>query len=159
MWSSGSTNQNLQWFVTPIATDVRLEAEDFDGMFGIQTEASTESGDNVGYINNGDWLLFEDVNLSGITNMDARVATRFAGGTLEVRVGSVTGNLIGSINVTTTGGHQNWTTLNTSISNVSGVQDVYLVFRGGNGFLFNVCLLYTSPSPRDKRQSRMPSSA
>ena len=25
--------------------------------------------------------------------------------------------------------------------------------------LFNLCLLYTSPSPRDKRQSRMPSSA
>ena len=24
---------------------------------------------------------------------------------------------------------------------------------------FNYCLLYTSPSPRDKRQSRMPSSA
>ena len=24
---------------------------------------------------------------------------------------------------------------------------------------FGVCLLYTSPSPRDKRQSRMPSSA
>ena len=31
--------------------------------------------------------------------------------------------------------------------------DVY--FSGGN----NTCLLYTSPSPRDKRQSRMPSSA
>ena len=25
--------------------------------------------------------------------------------------------------------------------------------------LFSFCLLYTSPSPRDKRQSRMPSSA
>ena len=25
--------------------------------------------------------------------------------------------------------------------------------------IFNGCLLYTSPSPRDKRQSRMPSSA
>ena len=25
--------------------------------------------------------------------------------------------------------------------------------------LYNYCLLYTSPSPRDKRQSRMPSSA
>ena len=25
--------------------------------------------------------------------------------------------------------------------------------------LFSTCLLYTSPSPRDKRQSRMPSSA
>ena len=28
--------------------------------------------------------------------------------------------------------------------------------RGGE---YNICLLYTSPSPRDKRQSRMPSSA
>ena len=25
--------------------------------------------------------------------------------------------------------------------------------------MYNICLLYTSPSPRDKRQSRMPSSA
>ena len=25
--------------------------------------------------------------------------------------------------------------------------------------VFHACLLYTSPSPRDKRQSRMPSSA
>ena len=25
--------------------------------------------------------------------------------------------------------------------------------------IYNTCLLYTSPSPRDKRQSRMPSSA
>ena len=27
------------------------------------------------------------------------------------------------------------------------------------GLTINLCLLYTSPSPRDKRQSRMPSSA
>ena len=27
------------------------------------------------------------------------------------------------------------------------------------GFFYGTCLLYTSPSPRDKRQSRMPSSA
>ena len=29
----------------------------------------------------------------------------------------------------------------------------------GPDVVFNACLLYTSPSPRDKRQSRMPSSA
>ena len=28
-----------------------------------------------------------------------------------------------------------------------------------NSYYCNICLLYTSPSPRDKRQSRMPSSA
>ena len=32
--------------------------------------------------------------------------------------------------------------------------------RGVKGFVtFNTCLLYTSPSPRDQRGSRMPSSA
>ena len=31
--------------------------------------------------------------------------------------------------------------------------------RGACGCEANTCLLYTSPSPRDKRQSRMPSSA
>ena len=43
-------------------------------------------------------------------------------------------------------------------------QDLWLVGAGGlivqlkkNGL--RICLLYTSPSPRDKRQSRMPSSA
>ena len=29
----------------------------------------------------------------------------------------------------------------------------------GSRAKFKICLLYTSPSPRDKRQSRMPSSA
>ena len=40
-------------------------------------------------------------------------------------------------------------------------EKVGVVGRSGAGksTLVNLCLLYTSPSPRDKRQSRMPSSA
>ena len=34
-----------------------------------------------------------------------------------------------------------------------------IIFSGGIVGLIMICLLYTSPSPRDKRQSRMPSSA
>ena len=34
-----------------------------------------------------------------------------------------------------------------------------LLEAGGDLTQFEGCLLYTSPSPRDKRQSRMPSSA
>ena len=33
------------------------------------------------------------------------------------------------------------------------------LISSNNNKLENICLLYTSPSPRDKRQSRMPSSA
>ena len=38
---------------------------------------------------------------------------------------------------------------------LGGEKNDTLLFLNGNGS----CLLYTSPSPRDKRQSRMPSSA
>ena len=35
----------------------------------------------------------------------------------------------------------------------------HLIFKSWIYALHSSCLLYTSPSPRDKRQSRMPSSA
>ena len=38
----------------------------------------------------------------------------------------------------------------------STIQEAYLA---GNGMLSKYCLLYTSPSPRDRQKSRMPSSA
>ena len=41
---------------------------------------------------------------------------------------------------------------------LSYLADNALTFAGGSA-LSDACLLYTSPSPRDKRQSRMPSSA
>ena len=39
---------------------------------------------------------------------------------------------------------------------VSSISTIFIIILGIN---LNPCLLYTSPSPRDKRQSRMPSSA
>ena len=47
------------------------------------------------------------------------------------------------------------------ILNVVLVRDLEFFGRPANGFakLVGVCLLYTSPSPRDQRGSRMPSSA
>ena len=39
------------------------------------------------------------------------------------------------------------------------VEDVFSITGRGTVVTGRICLLYTSPSPRDKRQSRMPSSA
>ena len=39
------------------------------------------------------------------------------------------------------------------------VEDIILVDIKATGFLYGICLLYTSPSPRDYAASRMPSSA
>ena len=42
---------------------------------------------------------------------------------------------------------------------IAGATWDYVVGEGGTAPQYSTCLLYTSPSPRDKRQSRMPSSA
>ncbi len=120
------------------ATFYRIEAEDYDAMSGIKTEVSTESGENVGWIDNGDWLRFDDIDLTGAQSVDLRIACNFIGGIIEIRAGSTTGTLLGSTSVSNTGGNQKWITLSASISNISGVQDVYLVFKGGSGALFNI---------------------
>ena len=39
------------------------------------------------------------------------------------------------------------------------LQQAFSEFGAVNSAKVMICLLYTSPSPRDKRQSRMPSSA
>ena len=41
------------------------------------------------------------------------------------------------------------------------IEDIYAIARGGTAYDVNlyICLLYTSPSPRDRTRSRMPSSA
>ena len=44
-------------------------------------------------------------------------------------------------------------------SNISGLPTWYIVRLSDKGYQAPGCLLYTSPSPRDQRGSRMPSSA
>ena len=41
----------------------------------------------------------------------------------------------------------------------AAIAGVLAVFRSRIDILINVCLLYTSPSPRDRQKARMPSSA
>ena len=47
----------------------------------------------------------------------------------------------------------------TGILSGAGLNHAFHVGYGKYGIACKGCLLYTSPSPRDKRQSRMPSSA
>ena len=40
-----------------------------------------------------------------------------------------------------------------------GIRDAWSEFQRAGAEVFGICLLYTSPSPRDRQKSRMPSSA
>ena len=45
---------------------------------------------------------------------------------------------MGTCAVTSTGGWQTWVTQSCSVSGATGIHNVYLVFTGGSGYLFNV---------------------
>ena len=117
----------------------RIEGEDYDAMSGIRTQACSEGTDNVGWINDGDWLRFDDLNFgSGAASCDIRVASATNGGDIELRLDSTGGTLIGTCDVNNTGGWQSWVTESCNVNNASGTHDLYMVFRGGNDYLLNV---------------------
>ncbi|MBN1132043.1 MAG: glycoside hydrolase family 3 C-terminal domain-containing protein [Bacteroidales bacterium] len=133
----------------------KVEAEYYDVMSGIQTETCAEGGLNVGYIENGDYMAYNDLSFDpGMDELDIRVASATAGGNIEVRLDGVNGELITTIAVSGTGGWQNWVTLTADVSGLSGTHDLYLVFTGGSGYLLNVnwFRFYDSTLPVDREK-------
>lgn len=123
-------------FVIP---KTRIESEDFSAQSGIRTESCVEGGSNIGYIENGDYVAYANVDFgAGKSKLDVRVATKNAGGTVQVMLDGLNGTSLGSVNVTATGDWQTWTTLTSDIPVTSGIHTVYLKFTGSTGYLFNM---------------------
>lgn len=110
-----------------------IEAEGFNAMLGIVNE-----GSNIGYIEDGDWAMFSDIDLTCASSIDISASSNTNGGTVEVRLGSPTGTLIGTVPISGTGNWGTYTIFDSSINNVGGTHNVYLVFNGGSGYLFNI---------------------
>jgi len=133
---------NVLWFKFGggLSAFTQIEAESFSSQSGIQVEASSEGGQNVGFIDNGDYISFAGVDFgSGAASFRARVASNASGGSIELRLGSLNGTLIGTCAVPGTGGWQNWTTVTCPVNgSPSGTHALYLKFTGGAGNLFNI---------------------
>ena len=54
-----------------------------------------------------------------------------------MRLGGVDGKLIASLNVENTGCKDTWKLVSGKMAKAQGVHDIYLVFKGGEGELFN----------------------
>lgn len=123
---------------------IRTEAETIAWNAGISTEPTQATGGpvsnmNVTNIHNGDWIAVgnADFGSGGAQSFKANVAST-VGGKIEIRLDSTTGPLAGTLNVSPTGGVQTWTEVETTVSNATGVHNVYFVFTGTNtGNLFN----------------------
>ncbi len=134
---SSSALFNVEWFAFQGVAPT--EAASYNNASNVQTEPNSEGGGlDVGYISNGSWLEFNQMNLNGVTGLAVRTASAGSGGTISVRLDSPSGQVVGTVQVSPTGGWQTWTTETVSLNGASGYHNLYLVFNGGSGGLFNV---------------------
>jgi beta-glucosidase len=106
-------------------------AENFDAYSGVRlVDESKARGTAVGAVAGGDWIAFADSALRDrTTTFSARVAKASAGsGSIEVRLDSPTGPLLGTATVASTGSGYTYATVNASLAPARGRHDVYLVF-------------------------------
>jgi arabinoxylan arabinofuranohydrolase len=118
-----------------------IQAETICWSKGVRTEVCQDvSGKmDVDSIHNGDFIKVKGVDFGagGAKSFDARVASATNGGNIEIRLDTTTGPIVGTCAVSGTGGWQTWTTKSCDISNATGVHNVYFMFTGGSGLLFN----------------------
>ncbi|WP_436526737.1 carbohydrate-binding protein [Actinoplanes sp. HUAS TT8] len=138
--SSGGTTTTPPT-TTPPASGTRdayaqIQAESYNAAAGVTVETCSEGGQDVGYIANGDWLQFDNVNFGsgGVKDFVGRVASGAGtaiSGLVEVRVDSRSNAPIGSFALASTGGWQTWTSVPANVANVTGTHTVYLTFTSG----------------------------
>jgi len=116
----------------------RVQAETIAFSEGIKTMSDSKTGVYVTKIDNGDYIKVRSVDFDkGAKKFEASVASALVGGSIEIRLGGVDGELLGTIEVKKTGGGKNWATVKGKVKKTSGVHDLCLVFKGGEGELFN----------------------
>ena len=134
---------------------LQLNENVLSGAFDLESDPADPNtvrseGSKVSFISTDTWVGYRNFDFgAGTTYFRIEAASSSSGGTLELRIGSEAGPLIGTVNITNTGGWSNFQQFDTGISSsLSGVHDLYLKFVGGGGFLFDIRIFsFQSLSP------------
>ena len=145
-YNPDGTIKELPWWddgvaVEPVGTlnpYKRTEAETMAWSQGLKTAKDDKSGMYVTSIHNRDFLQVKAVDFGkGAKTFEVRAAT-ITKGKIEIRLDDLDGTLLGVCDISNTGGWNTWKTFVTDVEKVGGVHDLYLVFRGGDGEMFNM---------------------
>ncbi|HEX5682415.1 MAG TPA: carbohydrate-binding protein [Ideonella sp.] len=106
------------------AFSTTIEAESYSDMSGVQTEACSEGGQDVGWIDANDWMVW-NVNLpsAGTYKVEYRVASQNGGGKLQLEKAGGS-PIYGALDVPSSGGWQTWTTISHDVTLPAGEQQI-----------------------------------
>ena len=123
--------------VTPPVTPPATSAKSTVQALNYTAQSGGMKFDNfkgLGYIYGGDWAEYDNLDFgTGITNFTANLAAMTSSGQIQLRLDSVSGPVIGTLNVTATGAWNNYKAESTKVSGATGVHKLFLVFEGGAG--------------------------
>lgn len=105
------------------AAPLRIEAENYTAMRGVQVEACREGGQNVGYISTGDWMEYS-VNLA--TAGSQQIYLRVAGPGGSVRIQKPDGTILGTATLPPTTSGQVYATGSVTVNLPAGKQTLRL---------------------------------
>ena len=115
-----------------------IEAEDYSSESGTRNQDREDgSGTHVAYIENGDYISFRNIDFeNGAKSFSAQITGNASA--IEIYVDSLSGDPAAVVNINSTGSWNNWETIKANIPVISGKHDLYLVFKGGSGYLLNI---------------------
>ncbi len=117
----------------PLNPYKKTEAETIAYSEGVKASQGSEVGVFVNALKNGSYLKVRDVDFreQGAAKLTVRIGTtHHSGVSMEVRIDSREGPLLTTFKVPLTGGDDRWALETTNIQRVTGVHDLYFIFKG-----------------------------
>lgn len=118
----------------------KFEAETMAWSEGVKVESAGNGSQALGFIENGDYTMLKGVDFGdeGATEFVTSAGSAGEGGMIEVHLDSKTGPIVATAKVPVTGGWQDFTEITGNAVGATGKHDVYFVYSGSDGYLFNV---------------------
>jgi len=125
-----------------ISAKSQMQSSSYGNVSGLQTESTADinGGYDMASSANGSYAIYKNVDFgNGPSSVNARLACDASvtsggncGGTLEFHLDGVSGTLVSSVVIPSTGSWQSWQTATATASGASGVHDLYVVFKAPN---------------------------
>lgn len=129
-------NVEYNGIIQTISAFETIEAESFSSQEGVRIEDMSSGGQNIGFIENGDWIMFKNVDFEDGARSFKAVLSGNASG-IELYLGSPNKSPVASINFAGTSGFSDYQNVKFNIPTISGINDLYIRFTGEAGYLLN----------------------
>lgn len=114
-----------------------IEAENFWTQEGIRAEELPDGGGNIGFIENGDYAVYRQIDFEdGAKSFKARLSGNAA--KIEIYFDSMNNAPAAIVDFKGTSGFADYQDVEFNINKISGTHNLYLKFTGGEGYLLNM---------------------